>query len=145
MQPIFSINYTVFTVSFQSILIYFNSIKQQQYQETSCCMICSFLEVEYFFEFLVICTCLYTLHMHLSMVCLKMGWAGNPQELHFVKCMWVEILTFTTVPQLDCHLGKLKGPRNEWWVVCHLGKYPEVIWASPRMAKRKVRSIVLLF
>ena len=47
---------------------------------------------------------------------------------------------------LDRHLEKWRGPENEWGVR-HLGKYPEVIWASsprPRKAEGKVRSIVLL-
>ena len=89
--------------------------------------------------------------MHLSMVCPRMGGPGNPRELDFVKRTWVGILTSTTVPGweiwLDGHLEKWRGPGNEW-VVRYLGKFQEVIWTSfprPRMAERKVRSIVLNF
>ena len=51
-----SIKYTILTVSLRSILIYFNSIKQLhvEYQEAFCWMFCSFLDVGYFYEFLVI-------------------------------------------------------------------------------------------
>ena len=55
-QHTFLINYKILTVSLRSILIYFNSIKQLEYQETFCCMFCSFLDAKYFYEFLVICT-----------------------------------------------------------------------------------------
>ena len=88
--------------------------------------------------------------MHLSMVCPRMGGLGNPRELEKSACGW-EFWHPQRSPGweiwLDRHLEKWRKPGNEW-VVRHLGKYPEVIWASfprPRMAERKVRSIVLLF
>ena len=75
--------------------------------------------------------------MRLSMVCPRIGGEGNPRELDFVKRMWVG--TSTTVPRVGnlTRQPSQKVKRTWEWVMWHLGKYPEVFWASYGSTKGK--------
>ena len=64
--------------------------------------------------------------MHLSMVCPRMGGAGNPREFDFVKLYQGRDFGIHNGPLagweigLGCHLGRWRGSGNEWSAILEI-------------------------